>query len=152
MNKWSNLPNAKHIDWVLQSIKDNPDEWAAAWDAAKDATSDATRDAAWDAAWDAARDAAWAAALGAAYNAAYNAARDAAYYAAGDVARGAALDAARDAIIALIAYDDIEHYLLSSYEELRLIYELSQHPGAILLLPAAKARELIEVKNEFSEI
>ena len=148
MNNWSNLPNAKHIDWVLQSIKDNPDEWAAAWDAAKDATSDATRDAAWNAAYDAARYAAWAAAWSAARDAARDAAVGAAYYAARGAAWGGALDAARDAIIALIAYDDIEHYFLSSHEELRLIYGLTQHPGAILLLPAAKARELIEVKNE----
>ena len=128
MNKWSNLPNAKHIDWVLQSIKDNPDEW------------DAALDAAYDAAWDAAWNAAWNAALVAARNATSDATRDAAW--------NAARDAAMDAILALVAYDDIEHYFLSSYEELRLIAELSQHPAAILLLPAVKARELIEAKNE----
>ena len=128
MNKWSNLPNAKHIDWVLQSIKDNREEWASAYNAAYNAVLDA----AYIAAWDAARDAAY----------------NAAYYAATDAERGAAWGAARDAILALIAYDDIEHYFLSSYEELRLIYGLTQHPGAKLLLPAVKARELIEVKNE----
>ncbi len=46
MDKWSHLPNAAHIDWVLQSVKRNPALWSAAWDAA--------RDAAWVAAWGAA--------------------------------------------------------------------------------------------------
>ena len=120
MNKWSNLPNAKHIDWVIQSVKDNPNEWALVMDEA----------------WAAARDAAWAAA------------RDAALDAASEAAWDAALSAAWTSVLALVAYDDIEHYFLSSHEELRLIYELSQHPAAILLLPAVKARELIEARNE----
>ena len=140
MNKWSNLPNAKHIDWVIQSLKDNPREWAvvfnAAYGAARGAARDAARDAAKDAAWAAERDAAW------------EAARDAAWAAARDAARGAAWGGAWDAILVLVAYDDIEHYFFSSYEELRLISELSQHPAAILLLPAIKTRELIEAKNE----
>ena len=120
MSEWSNLPNARHIDWVIQSVKDNPDEWNMAYDAE----------------WNAARNAA----RGAAYNAAYDAARGAAW--------GGAYNAVSDAVLALAAYDDIEHYFLSSYEELRLIAELSQHPAAILLLPAIKARELIEARNE----
>ena len=89
-----------------------------------------------DEAWAAARDAAWAAA------------RDAALDAASEAAWDAALSAAWTSVLALVAYDDIEHYFLSSHEELRLIYELSQHPAAILLLPAVKARELIEARNE----
>ena len=28
MNAWSNLPNAKHIDWVLDSLKFNIDIWS----------------------------------------------------------------------------------------------------------------------------
>ena len=42
----AHLPNAAHIDWVLQSVKADPGKWAAAWDAARDAA----RDAAWGAA------------------------------------------------------------------------------------------------------
>ena len=30
MNAWSNLPNAKHIDWVLASLKSNIDIWIQA--------------------------------------------------------------------------------------------------------------------------
>ena len=156
MNKWSNLPNAKHIDCVLQSVKDNPDEWAAAYYAAYNAAWASAHDAAYDAAYNSARGAAWNAARNAARNAAYSATYNAAWGAARDAARdvaryaayNAAYNAARYAILALMSYDDIEHYFLSSHEELRLIAELSQHPAAILLLPAIKARELIEVKNE----
>jgi hypothetical protein len=42
-NAWDHLPNAKHIDRIIQSLKDNPRAW------------DAAGDAAWAAAWDAAR-------------------------------------------------------------------------------------------------
>ena len=30
---WSHLPNAHHIDWVLASLKENPELWDAARDA-----------------------------------------------------------------------------------------------------------------------
>ena len=51
MSAWSHLPNAKHIDRILASVKENP----AAWDAA--------RGAVWGAALDAARGAVWGAVL-----------------------------------------------------------------------------------------
>ena len=44
---WSHLPNASHIDWVFNSVKENPELWVTA--------KSAARDAAWAAAWDAAR-------------------------------------------------------------------------------------------------
>ena len=31
--KWSHLPNAHLIDWVLKSLKTDPNAWDAAWDA-----------------------------------------------------------------------------------------------------------------------
>lgn len=55
MFEWSHLPNAEHIDWVLQSVKDDPDAWEEAWDSALDAVATVAARAAWDAAWDAAR-------------------------------------------------------------------------------------------------
>ena len=54
MNAWSQLPNAVHIDRVLESLKTHPEIWVAA--------RDATRIAAWNAAWIAALYAAWSAA------------------------------------------------------------------------------------------
>ena len=50
----AHLPNAAHIDWVLQSVKQNPALWNAAWGAAWDDAWDAARGAARSAAWDAA--------------------------------------------------------------------------------------------------
>ena len=64
-NTWDNLPNAKHIDWVLADVKRNPQKWvaawAAAWDVAYAAAYAAARGAARDAARGAARGAAWGA-------------------------------------------------------------------------------------------
>ena len=56
MNAWSHLPNAAHIDRVIQSIKSHPEVWSATWETARDMAYDA----AWVAAWEVARDAAWA--------------------------------------------------------------------------------------------
>jgi hypothetical protein len=119
MNAWSHLPNAYHIDLVLESVKSHPEIW------------DAARGAAWDAAWDAARYAALGAALGAARYAAWNAAWNA--------ARGAAWNA----VAALIAYDDASKYLEMTSDQLRVWAILSEDPAAVLLLPAVIAFERI---------
>ena len=50
-NAWDHLPNAKHIDRIIQSLKDDPWAWAAARNAARNASRNAAWDAAWDAAW-----------------------------------------------------------------------------------------------------
>ena len=136
MNKWSNLPNARHIDWVIQSVKDNPREWNKAWDDAR--------------AWNSAYYPAWDAVWGTTYHAAWHAARDAAWNAARDAAWNAARDAeyypARDAMLALVAYDDSAKYLSLDFAELKCIVDSTRHPAAVLLLPAVKARELINNK------
>jgi len=155
--KWSDLPNAHHIDWVLASLKDNPDLWTAASNTARAAA----RGTVWYATWTSARGTAWYATWTSARDAAYNAARDAAEWsrprrnewasveaATREAARGAAWDsawyAARDAILALVAYDDCDQYLSMSYEELTIWAVLSEHPAAILLLPMIYVREKIQ--------
>ena len=120
---WAHLPNAKHIDWVIASLKVHPKKWAAAWNAARNVAWYAASDAAWGAARDAARDAA--------YDAAFDAADDAAFDAADD----AACDAACDAILALIAYDDCAYMIESEIGELKIIAAFGDQ-RAILLLPA----------------
>ena len=65
MSEWSHLPNAPHIDRVLEHVRDYPEKWAAARGAAWGAARHAAWGAARDAAGAAARDAAWAAAWGA---------------------------------------------------------------------------------------
>ena len=127
MKEWSHLPNAHHIDWVLASLKETPELWAAAWDAARAAA----RTAAWNAAWSAARDAAW--------SAAWSAARDA--------ARTAASAAAGDAISALVSYDDCDQFLSMSYEQLKLWAVLSEDPRAVLLLPMVYVKEKLNEQS-----
>ena len=129
MNKeWSHLPNAEHIDWVLETLKTNPKVWVDAWKAtgdaarnvAEDAARNATRETAlkttWDAAWDAVWDAAW------------------------DVMGGAA----RTAIEALIAWGDSGELLDMSVKEVTELAKAGNH-AAVLLLPA------VIVKNKLKE-
>ena len=139
MNEWSKLPNAEHIDWVIQSLKDNPDTWVKAWDEAFGAAWAAASDAAWAAAsyaaGDSAKEAAWAAAS--------YAARAAASYAAWAAASYAALDA----ILALVAYDNCEKYLKMSYDQLLMWSELDPHPAGVLLLPYLFVKEKTKSKE-----
>ena len=120
--EWSHLPNAKHIDWVLDTLKKNPDVWNAATDAAWRAAWDVSRAAAWNDVWCAARAAANAATLDSALGAALDA-----KYAALDAVVDAALDAKYaawtewDAVAALIAWDDSSKLLDMSVEEVTRI-------------------------------
>ena len=116
MTEWSYLPNARHIDRVLASLKKHPHAWAAAWDASRDTP----RGPAWGAAVDAARSPAWGAAMDAAW----------------DTARGPARSAAADAVGALIAWDDCEVYLSTPLEAFPLLISTTNH-AAVLLYPAA---------------
>jgi len=141
--EWSHLPNAKHIDWVLDTLKENPEVWKTAGGAA---TWDAAWNDAWGAVWGAAREAAWVAAL--------------------DAARGDARDAARyaacGAITALVAWDDSSKLLDKPVEEVTELANESNH-AAVLLLPAVivkhklkenkmtKREWQIEMANKFAK-
>ena len=116
MSEWSHLPNAHHIDRVIESSNKHPEIWVAAWASAGPV--------AWDAAWDSIR----------------NAARSAAWNAAAGRTR---LPTNRNAVMALIAYDDSAKYLDMTSEQLRTWTILSEDPAAILLLPAVVAFERI---------
>ena len=138
MTAWAHLPNAKHIDWVIASLKANPEKWRAARNAVWDEAWEAAYDAALDAIDDAGRyetfDAAYEskeAAFDAAYYAAWFAAFDAGVAAAFD----AAVAAADDAILALIAHDDCGYMIESEVGELKIIAAFGDQ-RAILLLPA----------------
>jgi hypothetical protein len=117
---WADLPNAKYIDLVMDSLKKNPAALAAAWDAARGAARGAARAAAWDAAG------------------ARAAARDAAWDAEWDAARTAAWDAAWNAILALIAWDDYGYLLEENPEDVKILALLG-HQAAVLLYPACVA-------------
>jgi len=123
MSEWSHLPNAAHIDRILDSVKANHIIWADAWNV--------TDNGAWHTAYNAARNAVDDAGRDTAWNTAWNAARNAAY--------AAAWDAARNATLALIAYDDSTKYLDMSLDQLQMLYALTEHPAALLLQPAVLA-------------
>jgi len=110
--KWAHLPNAKHIDWAIDSVKANPEKWNATYDEIWDAAYVAVWDAAWTAEWTAAR------------NAAFDSVRNTANNAA-----------AWGAILALIAYDDCGYMIESEVDEIKILAKLGDQ-RAILLLPA----------------
>ena len=131
MNAWGHLPNACHIDRVLESAKSHLEIWGSA----RGAAQSAAHNEAWYAATDAAREEAWNAATDAAWDVARNADRGVATVAA----RGAMFDAVK----ALIAYDDASKYLDMPSDKLRVWAILSEDPAAVLLLPAVIAFERI---------
>lgn len=133
MNAWSHLPNARHIDWVIESLKYHPEVWNAARNAVRDTAWDAARSSAWNVAYDVAV----RSARNVAYDVAWGSARNVAYSMAWDAARNAAWNA----IIALIAYDDAEKYLGMTTDQLKTWAILSEEPGAILMLPMVYVKE-----------
>jgi hypothetical protein len=122
MNAWDNLPNAKHIDWVLASVKANPDAWKT------------THIVSWYAARTAARTAAQTAARTAARTAVWDMVLDTTHYAALRVSRNSAWGA----VSALVAYDHCEKYLKMTPGELLIWWKLSEDPACLLLMPMVK--------------
>ena len=127
MSEWAHLPNAQHIDWVIDSVKQYPECWNMSWNA--------PRNAAWREKWNAV--------LGPVSAAIWNANRGEAWDAARETIRDACSLAALGVIIALIAYDDCATLLDMPSEKLKLWALLSEQPAAVLLLPAVIAREQI---------
>ena len=121
---WAHLPNAAHIDTVLEDARVRPEVWSVARIKAWDVARDAARDAARIKARDAVRSAAW----GAAWDAAWSVMR--------------AL-IAWDAIRALIAWDESAALLDLTPDALRTIIDVADGDvkhQAVLLLPAVIAR------------
>lgn len=117
---WGHLPNAAHVDRVLQSVKAHPEVWDRV------PKRSAARDAACYAAQKAAEDAGRAEALRRADRHWLCPYRHA---------------APRDAIMALIAYDDAAKYLDMTPDRLKTWAVLSEEPAAVLLLPVVIAFE-----------
>jgi len=110
---WAHLPNAAHVDWVLASMKKNPEKWSAAWDAA----GYEAQNAAWGAAWDVAEGA------------------------AGGAAGGAVLKAAWDAILALLAWDDCAYILELPEDALKVLRAVGNEQAISLSVAANILRE-----------
>ncbi len=134
---WSHFPNAAHIDRVIASVSNNPDNWpkTSIWDIPQDVIWDA----AWDTAWNMSEVEMWTVSRDAMWNAVKN-------MAASTLNRGAEWDAAWHAIVALAASDDCAYMLDSDPGELAIIAKLGDH-RAVLLLPAcialSKEKELV---------
>ena len=116
-NPWDHLPNAKHIDRVLDHAAARPEAWMEAsraeavingtgWAALGKATSDITRRGAWVAVWK---------------------------VASSPDLRLTPRGGLRDALLALIVYDDCGHMLDFTPEQIHLY--------ACLNIPAAKLLE-----------
>jgi hypothetical protein len=131
---------------VIASLKTHTEIWSAAHDAAYDAAP--ARDAAWkvicdlvqsedwNEAWNEARIAVWSAAQNSYWNEAWNTAQNSAW----------------SAILALFAYDNSAKYLSMTSEELKVWAYLSEHPAAVLLLPAVVAFEQIKELEELETV
>ena len=124
---WANLPNAKHIDWVLADVALWPDEWERAWKIAQGAHKNKAH-------WNA-----WFAARGAVWENVRRGGRQDAWFAVRQAAEGAATGgaqhAALDAIAALIAWDD-SSLLLDMPVRNAEPKAPADSPDALLLLPA----------------
>ena len=124
MSTWKDLPNAKHIDWVLKSLKTHTQLWRdicnKEWTQAYNQAYDQARGQAWDQA------------------------RLQARLQAYDQAWGQAWGQASYACLALIAYDDAEKYLSMTSNELEVWAKISENPCAVLLLPMVQVKEKIK--------
>ena len=129
---WSDLPNAKHIDWVLDTLEKDLEMWDAARDSAEKAALDDKWEAACDAAWDAA--------------AALDAVSDAMSDATCDAVWDDVWEAAWGAVAALAAWDNSAELLDKSAEE---VTELARtgNQAAVLLLPAVIVKHKLKEKN-----
>jgi hypothetical protein len=145
MNMWDDLPNAQHIDWVIQSVRQYPDQWDQARYAVQGRGMGTFRRLAYDAAWSAGH----VAGRNQIQRSAYEAVcwRENCYPEVTLRNRmkssAGAWAAAGGATLALISYDDCAHLLDTPSENLLTWAMLSDQSAAVLLLPAVIASELI---------
>ncbi len=128
MSEWSHLPNAKHIDQVLASVKTYPKIWTTTWptnrtldlyDKFRTSFLKASETEIWDTFLDSNLDSALGTVPDDAFNAVY------------------------DTLLALVVYDYSTKYLTMPSEHLKTWALLSDDPPAILLIPAISAFEQI---------
>ena len=123
-NAWDDLPNAKHIDWVLADVKRNPQKWAEA------------RGALRGPAWAKALVTCFEVARLAIRNDAQVAVRVAIYYAPiVEAYKDAAWAAARGVCAALVAWDYAGDVLSMEPDAVHLLASAGDH-AAVLMLPA----------------
>jgi hypothetical protein len=133
MSAWSHLPNAKHIDQVLASVRTYPEIWNTTWptvrtselyDKFRTSFLKAYESEIWDTFLDSNLDSALRTVPDESFNAVY------------------------DTLLALVVYDYSSKYLTMPSEHLKTWALLSDDPPAILLVPAISAFELIDKLEE----
>jgi hypothetical protein len=143
MNAWSYLPNAHHIDRVLESVKSYSEMWVMDWDVSKDNAIYNASTVTLVTTWNSSRHAIIAVAWKAVWGVYRNRPRDDSKW----LITGPAWDTVRrtvwNATEALITYDDASKYLEMPSDKLRVWALLSEDPAAVLLLPAVVAFERI---------
>ena len=131
MSAWSHLPNAAHIDAVLEDVRARPEVWAAAGEAT------------WGAAWSAVRGVAQSAARRTTQTALRTEVWGILWRSVQGTSSDAARGAARDTIHALISWDESTALLDLTPDALRTIIDVADGDvkhQAVLLLPAVIAR------------
>lgn len=150
MKAWSHLPNSHHIDWVIESLKQNPWLWAEV-RALGHLVKDAVRVAAWNEACAAAIAMSRVNEVADAMHASVVWWPNSAGFASAVVRMGlvptASGGVAQGAILVLAAYDDCDQYLNMGYEKLKMYAMISEKPQAILLLPMVYVREKLGIET-----
>ena len=135
MTEWSHLPNAAHIDALLDNLALYTNEFNGTSQPAKATAKDMVLDAAMIMRRNAARSAAWTAIWHTASDSATEPARSVVWTAVYQARKASATAPAYDAILAFVAYDHCACYLTMTPDELRVWSALSSNPACILLLP-----------------
>jgi hypothetical protein len=138
IKEWSHLPNAKHIDWVIKTLKKNPEAWFDAGALSLNlGICAAHRSAEIDLKvrrirpiWNAALSASWSATRGAL---------------CGTIV-GETRGYAMSANTALIVWDDSSKLLDKPVEEVEGLVKESNH-AAVLMLPAVIVKNKLKEKN-----
>lgn len=140
---WSNLPNAKHIDWALKTLEKDSEMWEVALDAVSDAMLNVACNAVWAAGWDAAEDAAAQnSSLSFLKSDSWRAARRATW----DAVCGDEWRPVWGAVAALIAWGISGELLDKSVEEVTELAKAGDY-DAILMLPAVIVKNKLKDKN-----
>jgi len=124
MSAWKKLPNAKHIDWVLKSMKKHTRLWQDTYDLTWNQFRIEARDQAWHQACEHVRVQGRIQAFNQTCHRVYI--------------------PASCACLALIAYDDAEKYLSMTSNELEVWTRLSEDPVAVLILPMVQVKEKLK--------
>lgn len=126
MSAWDHLPNAKHIDRILASLKADFEIWNRAYH--ETLVEDKARVFIQAFALIQPNDLDTLYTIKTAMN---------------DLSWSySAVEAATDALIALVAYEDSAKYLELSVDQLNMLYQLNEHPACFLLRVAVRAFEL----------